>query len=99
MTTGETLIRVEDFTAAYNGQVILKQLSFEVYRGEVFVILGGSGSGKSTLLKHMIGLVCAGGRHHPHRRRQCRRRWKAKSANNYYENSASCIRAARCSAR
>lgn len=50
------IIRVEDFTAAYNGHVILNRLSFEVYRGEVFVILGGSGCGKSTLLKHMIGL-------------------------------------------
>jgi phospholipid/cholesterol/gamma-HCH transport system ATP-binding protein len=27
-----------------------------VYKGEIFVILGGSGCGKSTLLKHMIGL-------------------------------------------
>jgi phospholipid/cholesterol/gamma-HCH transport system ATP-binding protein len=56
MATGDTIIRVNGFTAAYNGRVILDRLSFEVYRGEVFVILGGSGCGKSTLLKHMIGL-------------------------------------------
>ncbi|MGH7798444.1 MAG: ABC transporter ATP-binding protein [Candidatus Binatia bacterium] len=49
-------IRVENVTAAYDGQVVLEEINFEVYRGEVFAILGGSGSGKSTLLKHMIGL-------------------------------------------
>jgi phospholipid/cholesterol/gamma-HCH transport system ATP-binding protein len=56
MASGDTIIRVDGFTAAYNGVVILNQLNFEVHRGEVFVILGGSGCGKSTLLKHMIGL-------------------------------------------
>jgi phospholipid/cholesterol/gamma-HCH transport system ATP-binding protein len=50
------IIHVEDFSAAYDGKVILSEISFDVYAGEVFVILGGSGSGKSTLLKHMIGL-------------------------------------------
>lgn len=50
------IIRVEHFTAAYDGQVVLSDLNFEVYAGEVFAILGGSGCGKSTLLKHMIGL-------------------------------------------
>ena len=53
---GETIIHVEDFTAAYDGQVILTDVNFEVHIGEVFGILGGSGCGKSTLLKHMIGL-------------------------------------------
>ena len=52
----EPLIRVENFTAAYGGDVVINDISFEVYPGEVFVILGGSGCGKSTLLKHMIGL-------------------------------------------
>jgi phospholipid/cholesterol/gamma-HCH transport system ATP-binding protein len=53
---GECIIHVEDFTAAYDGTVILNQVTFDVYAGEIFVILGGSGCGKSTLLKHMIGL-------------------------------------------
>lgn len=59
----DAIIRVENFTAAYNGQVVLDHLNFDVYTGEVFAILGGSGCGKSTLLKHMIGLYRpAGGR-------------------------------------
>ena len=53
---GPSLIHVEDLTAAYDGRIILDQVSFDVQAGEIFIILGGSGSGKSTLLKHMIGL-------------------------------------------
>ena len=41
---------------AYRSLVIMRDLSFQVRRGEIFVIMGGSGSGKSTLLKHLIGL-------------------------------------------
>ncbi len=52
----DPIIQVENFTAAYDGNVIIDDISLEVQRGEVFVILGGSGCGKSTLLKHMIGL-------------------------------------------
>lgn len=50
------MIRVEHLTARYGSRLIFDDVSFEVQRGEVFVILGGSGSGKSTMLKHMIGL-------------------------------------------
>jgi phospholipid/cholesterol/gamma-HCH transport system ATP-binding protein len=53
---GDPIIKVEGLTAAYDETVILDHVSFEVKRGEVFVILGGSGCGKTTLLKHMIGL-------------------------------------------
>ena len=50
------IIEVRGLTAAYGDDVILKDVSFEVSRGEVFVVLGGSGCGKITLLKHLIGL-------------------------------------------
>jgi phospholipid/cholesterol/gamma-HCH transport system ATP-binding protein len=50
------IIVVENLTAAFEGDTIFQNVSFEVYEGEIFVILGGSGCGKSTLMKHMIGL-------------------------------------------
>ncbi|NOX18512.1 MAG: ATP-binding cassette domain-containing protein [Chlorobi bacterium] len=41
---------------SYGSFVIQRDLNFEVYKGEVFIIMGGSGCGKSTLLRHLIGL-------------------------------------------
>ena len=52
----EALIDVRDVTLGFGDQVLLKNLNFQIQRGEVFVILGGSGCGKSTLLRHLIGL-------------------------------------------
>jgi phospholipid/cholesterol/gamma-HCH transport system ATP-binding protein len=49
-------IEVRDLTMAYGERVVMRDISFRVNRGEVFVLMGGSGSGKSTLLKHLIGL-------------------------------------------
>ncbi len=53
---GKALIEVRDLSVVYGDYTVLKDVSFDVLAGEVFVILGGSGCGKSTLLKHMIGL-------------------------------------------
>jgi len=58
MTTNRRpIIQVKDLVARYAEETILENVSFEVYEGEIFVILGGSGCGKSTLLKHLIGLL------------------------------------------
>ena len=54
--SNETIISVSGLTLAYDDEVVLEDISFDVLKGDVFVILGGSGCGKSTLLKHMIGL-------------------------------------------
>jgi phospholipid/cholesterol/gamma-HCH transport system ATP-binding protein len=52
----ETVIELRHVDAGYPGAVILKDVTFSVRRGEIFILLGGSGCGKSTVMKHMIGL-------------------------------------------
>ena len=49
-------IEVEHLQAGYDGDVVLKDVTFRVARGEIFFVIGGSGCGKSTLLRHMVGL-------------------------------------------
>jgi phospholipid/cholesterol/gamma-HCH transport system ATP-binding protein len=53
----ETVIKIVNLFAGYGRVPILENLSFDVFKGEIFIIIGGSGCGKSTLLKHMIGLL------------------------------------------
>ena len=56
MSNQEKMITVRSLKAGYGEEVVLENINFDVYKGEIFVILGGSGCGKSTLLKHIIGL-------------------------------------------
>jgi phospholipid/cholesterol/gamma-HCH transport system ATP-binding protein len=56
MNKREPVIIVEGLTVQYGDNMVLDNVSFEVYKGEIFVIAGGSGCGKSTLLRHIIGL-------------------------------------------
>lgn len=53
----DAVIRAEALSVRFGNRTIFKDVSFQVKRGEIFVILGGSGCGKSTLLKALIGLV------------------------------------------
>lgn len=56
MSTHTPQISVRDLTMAYGSTVVMRDLNFDIERGEIFAIIGGSGCGKSTLLRHMIGL-------------------------------------------
>ena len=50
------ILVVEDLVVSYGDRRVLDGVSFEVRRGEIFVILGASGSGKTTLLRCLVGL-------------------------------------------
>ena len=58
---GAVNIDVRNLTMAYGSFVVMRNLSFSIQPGEVFVIMGGSGCGKSTLMRHMIGLMAPAG--------------------------------------
>jgi phospholipid/cholesterol/gamma-HCH transport system ATP-binding protein len=57
MSSNGTVISLQHVYKAFAGKEVLKDLSFEVSRGESMVIVGGSGTGKSVTLKHIIGLM------------------------------------------
>ena len=52
----ESVVSVVGLTMAFGDDVIQRDLTFDVRRGEVLAVVGASGCGKSTLLRHLIGL-------------------------------------------
>lgn len=57
MENAAAQIAVRALTMRFGSFLVQRDISFEVARGSVFVIMGDSGCGKSTLLRHMVGLV------------------------------------------
>ena len=56
MTEPEAHITIQDLTMAYGDFVLMRDLTFTINRGDVFIVMGGSGCGKSTLMTILIGL-------------------------------------------
>lgn len=50
-------IEVKNLFKAFDGKVVIDDVSFKVNDGEVLAIVGFSGSGKSTVLKLICGLI------------------------------------------
>jgi len=57
MAMNNTIIEVQDLVTHYGETRVLDQVSCDIKKGEIFVIIGGSGCGKTTLIKHMTGLL------------------------------------------
>lgn len=52
----EPVLSVKDLQVGYGSYVLMRHVTFDVAKGDIFFIMGGSGCGKSTLLHVLMGL-------------------------------------------
>ena len=52
----EPVIEVRNLWTRFGRQIVHRDISLDVYRGEILSLVGGSGSGKTTLMRQMLGL-------------------------------------------
>ena len=60
----ETILKVKNLSVDLEREEIIKDLSFEVKKGDVLTILGPNGAGKTVLLKTLLGLLSYRGEIH-----------------------------------
>jgi len=53
----ETLLSVENLHKSFKDRHVLKDISFEVRRGEIMAVLGPNGAGKSTTIRNIMGII------------------------------------------
>ena len=51
------LLEVKNLNVSYGGIKAVKEISFEVPKGEVVTLIGANGAGKSSTLRSIVGLV------------------------------------------
>lgn len=57
VVAGERALEVEDLTLAWDGQVVVRDVSLGVSEGEMVCLVGRSGCGKTTLFHGLAGLT------------------------------------------
>lgn len=53
----EPIVSIENLSKVIKGRTIIDDVSFQVYKGEVFGFLGPNGAGKTTTIRMIVGLM------------------------------------------
>ena len=56
MSDRKKIVEIRHFKMKFGDKTVIKDLSFDVFQGEVFGFLGSNGSGKTTTLRALLGL-------------------------------------------
>lgn len=56
MSGNKKIVEIRHFKMKFGDKTVIKDLSFDVFQGEVFGFLGSNGSGKTTTLRALLGL-------------------------------------------
>ena len=56
MPDNKKMVEIRHFKMSFGDKTVIKDLSLDVFRGEVFGFLGSNGSGKTTTLRALLGL-------------------------------------------
>ncbi len=51
------LIEIKNLSAGYDDQVVLENISMDVFSGDFIGVIGPNGGGKTTLIKTILGLI------------------------------------------
>ncbi len=55
--SSETVLKVDNLNITLDNEEILKNISFEIKRGEALAVIGPNGAGKSVLFRALLGLL------------------------------------------
>ncbi len=53
----ENAVKVSNLAKSYNGQDVVRDISFDISKGEVFGLIGPNGAGKTTIIRMLLDII------------------------------------------